>query len=269
MEGLRAMEKLLRFPTMRERFQATCLSRADETKLFDTWSFSLKSLRWEAIEEFCRHLLLLEKPIRKYWQKDKFVQGIKGTKYKPVVSAGQSFEYTGVSVEAVDLAVCSDTFWAGCRVVQSISFSAEYVGRWSEGCRCCEHSLISNQNSQRRRTKWRDHVNESTPCPFRGCRAVEIAAGDWLPRLTTVLQEGQKEMTESIAKAGSDDRAVLLDDLVKARAKLWGQLRIKLAYFSHLPWKLCALAWLSSIVFLLLLFRNHFFSWLFPRRFSA
>jgi len=98
---------------------------------------------------------------------------------------------------------------------------------------------------------------------------VEIAAGDWLPRLTTVLQEGQKEMTESIAKAGSDDRAVLLDDLVKARAKLWGQLRIKLAYFSHLPWKLCALAWLSSIVFLLLLFRNHFFSWLFPRRFSA
>lgn len=53
LEGMRALEKLLRGPLMRERFQATCFQEQDpDRKLFDTWSVSLKSLRWRCVTEF-------------------------------------------------------------------------------------------------------------------------------------------------------------------------------------------------------------------------
>ena len=51
-EGMRALEKLLRGPLMRERFDATCFHEQDpDRKLLDTWSVSL-SLRWQCVTEF-------------------------------------------------------------------------------------------------------------------------------------------------------------------------------------------------------------------------
>lgn len=68
---------------MRERFQATCLgSDPEQQAAFATWSFSLKSLRWEAIEEFSTELLKLEGPLRHFWNKNKFMGGMKGSKHK-------------------------------------------------------------------------------------------------------------------------------------------------------------------------------------------
>ena len=235
------MEKLLKSPMMRERFQATCIGvDAKDTALFKTWSLSLKSLRWEAIEEFSRELLSLEVPLRSYWRKDKFIRGISGTKYKQLQerSSQDSFEHVGVAVEAIDKAVNSETFWAGVAITQDVSFSAEFVGRWAEGCSCCEEDLLTNHATKRRRTKWVAHVNETTPCPYRGCRAVEISAGDWMGKLQRTLSDGQSRLTDAISKADPSDRQELLNDWVKSRSKLWGRLRIKLAYFSQLPWKL-------------------------------
>lgn len=134
----------------------------------------------------------------------------------------------------------SDSFWCGVSLANDISYCAEFVGRWSEGCQCCEDELLTKQNPKRRRTKWLSNVSSAMPCPFRGCRAVQIAAGEWLPRLQKVLSDGQGHLTDSLLKSYGRDLPTFLDDWVKARSKLWGQLRIKLAYFEQIPWKLCS-----------------------------
>lgn len=64
-------------------------------------------------------------------------------------------------------------------MIHDLSFSVEFLGRWAEGCPCCEDALLEGKGVKRRRTKWLQHVKDAntTPCPFSGCRAVEIAAG--------------------------------------------------------------------------------------------
>lgn len=226
---------------MRERFQATCVGvDSPDNKLFDTWSLSLKSLRWEAIEEFTRELLLLEVPLRSYWSKDKFLKGMSGTRHRASKESSSDFVGMSVSVQAIDQYIQDSSFWASVAVVQDVSFAAEFVGRWAEGCSCCEDELVTGRTAKRRRTKWLNHVNETTPCPFRGCRATEIAAGDWLPKLQSILADKQRTLSDSVSKAVGPDRQLLLNDWIRSRSKLWGQLRVKLAYFNQLPWKLCA-----------------------------
>ena len=176
LDGLRACEKLLAPPTMRERFQACCCDgNAMVEKQFATWSHSLKSLRWEAIELFTKELLALECPLRIHWCKKKFMSG-NGDTHK---SWHQSDSGVGINVEAIDRAISSPSFWGGVAMIHDLSFSVEFLGRWAEGCPCCEDALLEGKGVKRRRTKWLQHVKDAntTPCPFSGCRAVEIAAG--------------------------------------------------------------------------------------------
>ena len=244
LESLRAVEKLLRYPTWRERFQGACIG-ADhpEAKAFQTWSLSLKSLRWEAVEEFTQALLQLESPLRRFWNKELFLGQM---------SSGQrssSDEVRG-SVDLIDKAITDPNFWAAVACVHNICYTAEYIGKWAEGCPCCEDTLIKGQGGKRRRTKWLAHVREVLPCPYRGCRAVDLAAGEWLPRLQRVLTEGQNHFTEWVIQAEASYRPAFVEDWVAARSKLWATLQVKLKDYDELPWKLCPLSdWGTGFLF--------------------
>ena len=138
LEGMRALEKLLRGPLMRERFQATCFQEQDpDRKLFDTWSVSLKSLRWQCVTEFTLGLLKLEYQLRSKWSKRAFLRGAGSFRPKTV---DQNTDY-GAAIASIDNAICSKSFWCGVALVHDISYQAEFVGNWAEACPCCKGGI--------------------------------------------------------------------------------------------------------------------------------
>ena len=231
LEGMRALERLLRSPLMRERLQACCLADAapEEIRLFDSWSLSLKSLRWQAITEFSDGLLKLELPLRRWWSMAKFLHGTgHASKFKPRPAES---EY-GITVESINKVIQDACFWSGLAVVHDISHQAEHVGKWGEGCGCCEPPSSKASASVKARFK---------ACPYKGCRSPDLATGAWQADLDKVMSASRSRITGILMQsghAGQTIRASLLSDWTNARARLWSQIRVKLGHWSQLPWKL-------------------------------
>ena len=102
-----------------------------------------------------------------------------------------------LSTEAIDLAVRSRTFWSQVRLVLEVSEQAEFAGRWTEGCPCHEAELLQFAAEQaelrvvlhkhgcaRRMSRHTtQRLKAALDCPWRCCRAAELASGRFLKRL--------------------------------------------------------------------------------------
>ena len=237
LDGLRAVEKLLRPPTMRERFLAVCVRGHEDAHLLQTWSRTLRSLRWEAIVDFTKDLLAAEPLIRQTWSLQTFLGGDQNhKKWK----ANSDF---GPSVESIDAALTSAAWWTGVSIVHDVAFEAEYIGRWAEGCPCgCSSdsgqlAIVGGGSSGRRRRQ--KQQSQAQACPFRGCRAGQLAAGDWIGPLKNVMAASRSRVTQFLVMS-RDNRSEYFSDWTRARGKLWTGLQVKLSYWAQLPWRLCS-----------------------------
>ena len=70
---------------------------------------------------------------------------------------------------------------------------------------------------------------------------MELASADALYRLKALMNRNKGSLTNAIVKADPADQSAYLHDWVTARGRLWTLISLKLAYWSQLPWKLCAL----------------------------
>lgn len=231
MSNLRSLEKLLRRHTYRERLLAVCIGVCHpDAARFRNWHLTLNSLRWEAICDFTESLLLLEAPLRECWSKEAFLSGVAVASSTPAQES-EAFHQRHVSFEdsdtisRVDKAIRDPDFWLAVGMLHALSFEAEYIGRWAEGCDC--------HDGQRH--------NPASPCPFRGCRAVELAAGEWKSK----IQSASIRAVQAVSRVGfmMCNASTFVSDCSLARAKMWSLLETKLHYFQELPWKLCALGW--------------------------
>ena len=249
LEGLRALEKLLRPPTMRERFAACCLGSGHESApLLENWSHTLVSLRWEAIEVFCRNLLVLEPVLRQAWSLQAFLKG-SGTKHKPWQqrSPNETSHFGfGPALQMIDSSIRSEAFWTGVSICHDVAWEAELIGRWAEGCYCCtdRQSQLAitdggTGGTGRRRRPARPKAQEF--CPYRGCRAADLASGAWEDRLKKAMLAGRNRVTQFLVTASGSDRGQFFQDWTQARGRLWAGLQIKLAHWKQLPWRLCNL----------------------------
>ena len=221
LNNLRCLEKLLRRPTYRERLLAVCIGVSHpDAALFRKWSLSLNSLRWEAIYDFTQSLLLLEAPLRECWSKAAFLSGV-AEEVRHV-----SFEDSD-TISTCDRAIRDPDFWLAVGMLHALSFEAEYVGRWAEGCECHEGH----------------HIPSASPCPFKGCRAVEFAAGEWKSKIRSASMRAEQAVSRVGFMMTSCNASTFVADCSLARAKLWSLLETKLHYFQELPWKLCASDW--------------------------
>ena len=223
------------------------LENKSDCDRLNKWSFSLTSLRWEAIYDFCHALLPLQHILRKYWNRSKYIAGMSGTKYQrlklPNSSDGEQY---GASPDGLESTISSDSFWAATTIVEHISYEAEFVGRWAEGCHChgdvgfewhAAHAASQDQEQTRRNFR-----KKSTMCPFKGCRAPELASADALCRLKSLMMQNRSLLTHAITMANSADQSAFLHDWVKARGRLWTLISFKLGYWFQLPWRLCCFA---------------------------
>ena len=84
-------------------------------------------------------------------------------------------------------------------------------------------------------------VNDSGDQQIQGCRAVELASNAWRLLLTREMRLRSQSVSEALVASDCSERSLLLDDIGRARTKLWALLEGKLHYFQELPWRLCAL----------------------------
>jgi hypothetical protein len=84
-------------------------------------------------------------------------------------------------------------------------------------------------------------VNDSGDQQIQGCRAVELASNEWRLLLTREMRLRSQSVSEALVATDCSERSLLLDDIGRARTKLWALLEGKLHYFQELPWRLCAL----------------------------
>ena len=247
LNGLRSMERLLKSPTMRERYLATCVGEdAEDGDQLRTWSHSLTSLRWEALVSFCTSLLAAEPLLRRTWRRQKFMGGTVRHKRWRENAANSEHGHAGPTLETIDKTIADPSFWSGVSILADVAFEAEFVGRWCEGCPCgCtdpdSRSSISSSDVlavQGTRRPRKPRQTRSPACPYKGCRAAELAAGTWSRELRRVMSAGRGRVNEVLVMSRASDRADFFDDWTKARSKLWAGISVKLAYFQQLPWRL-------------------------------
>lgn len=254
---MRSLEKLLRFPTARERFQAVCVGTDTvDCRRFDHWSWSLKSLRWEAIFDFSHHLLRIRPYLVQYWHKEKYMLGdhAKNKRITPekdrAAPENIDSEYGMPSCEHLDNIIRSSSFWQAVGIVENISYESEYVGRWAESCPCCggDSEWVQRKRAAiqgllpegRRRRRKRNGPEKKDVCCFKGCRSSELASGEWRSRLRDLMILNRPAITHQIIKTDPERQSAYLHDWVAARSKLWSLLNLKLAYWEQLPWRLCS-----------------------------
>ena len=115
----------------------TCFQEQDpDRKLFDTWSASLKSFRWQCVTEFTSGLLKGEFQLRSKWSKRAYLSG--SGSFRPR-NFDQNTDY-GAAIASTDSTICSKSFWCGVALVHDISYQAEFVGNWAEACPCCKEA---------------------------------------------------------------------------------------------------------------------------------
>lgn len=181
--SLRHLESLLSNRMARERFAFFCLDAADQ-KAVRHWSLTLKSLRWQAVLQYCEGLLALERVLRKNWSKHSFAQ-----------SNDRQDDGHSIDVESVHRCISSAEFWASVHMVVDLSNEADFIGAWAESCPCCEAS-----------NKSRDVASTIVPgpraigsgCPFSGCRAIELATGRGLKLQSEVLMEDREAQRATV-----------------------------------------------------------------------
>lgn len=177
----------------------------------------------------------------KYWDKRKYLNGIPGTvhkRWKP--DSDNNDNEFGPSIDHLDTIIRSASFWSAVQIVECLSFEAEFVGRWAEGCQCCG---IGHGNGKTQKAgKHSGKTNQKHDCPFRGCRSAELASADWVSKLKSLMQENKVVFTTQLITCRKDDQGPFLHDWITARGRLWTVLTFKLAYWHSLPWKLCALS---------------------------
>ena len=125
------------------------------------------------------------------------------------------------------------------KVVADLGGLAEFVSRWSEGCRCHEAQLrvYLSLSSQDRR-----QVLSPCQCPMRSCRAPEFASGEALQKLGELAQQTKPRILGYLHEASSPAVATsLCSDWNKAIAYVMSLMCTKLHFWSELPYALCSL----------------------------
>ena len=122
-------------------------------------------------------------------------------------------------------------------IARCISKVADRCGTWCEGCSCHESLLSSSEPS---RVRKRQFAAASADCPWKGCRAPELAAGHWRRFLADIDGATDRWMQQAYADATPEDRAIG-SDFERSVKELLGQLlRDRLGFWDKLPFRIFA-----------------------------
>ena len=163
-----------------------------------------------------------------------------------------------LNMKVLTAAVRSDKWWAYTSMLATSHHFVACLGRWSESCPCHDWLKRSGEEgyslSAQALDLWRDHLHMNgsdcmradgtkySPCPLAGKRAVELALGLFEAMFDTLLKQFLPAIMEACENLSTEDLQFILNDWEHARAHMLEQCRLKLQFWTVLPWRAIALA---------------------------
>ena len=164
-----------------ERCLETCEGGRAWAPSFKTCNVSVLEHRWFSTIKFALDLLQLEKPLSSYWQRQKLAGKSDTGRSEDIVAEGEpagddSRKERRHRLAVIDLAVRSRFLWAYTRMMVSVQGALDALTVWAEQCACHPAPKLG-MGYCARRFAMAKRFGMLHPCPMRGLRSPELAAG--------------------------------------------------------------------------------------------
>ena len=240
--SLKAIEKLVTNHGRLRKYVHTCVANTDydyDDKIFQTVAPHLYDKRWGEVFKF--GCWLIEK---------RRLQVLQATWDKGLYAAADTEDWESdeedFCADEIGEAVNDIKVHANLNMVIGLDRMLQRISAWCERCPC--HDYVQRKFRDRvpaevvRNECGAETTSAGIACPFRGCRAPEVAAG----LLLEVLQD---ECTTTVAdlaltwrtRLGAEQWARLLGDFGRGKAHIVYIVTMKLDQWQRLPWLLCVL----------------------------
>ena len=225
------VSRLLRRHGSRERLLQTCYNDpAGRVLQASIRKFHAKVNvgRWGSLAECVKQLLELEPILRWGWDMSKYGQ-----------ARHDAAEGIGVDIRVVDGAITCANFWGYLRMLSSLTRMVQAALTWSESC-ICHGQLDFRELPPDVRQQW-------ARCPLRGCRAPELAAGEFMTVLRQVSSSSLAHFMTTLPRdIDAAARASLLDEYQRGKSHLLFVLSMRLQHWRVAPWSIFGCAHLNT-----------------------
>ena len=217
---LQHVSKLLRRRDSRERLLERCFSDPTGRVLQPTlrkFNAKLHTGRWGSLAECVKQMLEVETVLRWGWDLEKY------GRHRP--DAGS---------EGVDIAACSDAisspfFWSYVHMLKGLADMVSAALTWCESCPC--HGGLRIEEMPRNTRQ------KILSCPLRGCRAPELANGDFMKVLRRLSDSSLAHFLTTVPRDIEQlERAVLVQEFQKGRAHMLFVLAMRLQHWRVAPY---------------------------------
>ena len=227
LEQLTVVTNLVRQPWTQERLVQTCFHGAGD--VFKGFSGHVYQGRWGSVAHAVRELSRVSAPLRLCWDLQKYMMNAPA----PPAAGHPMPSQRGDTLALVDEAISSKMFWAYVEMINSIGATLLGLMEWAEGCPC--HPRPTPQGEAE------DQDTAAFSCPMRSRKCPEMVAGELFRVLDQLAGYGNRWLSASTAGLDQADRDIVLQDYARARSHLAFYFRIKLAFWSFLPYALLGL----------------------------
>ena len=174
---------------------------------------------WRSCSVVHVQVLPLEALLRSSWNSNCFLKSTAHSDKPFLIEDGSKAHITRLNE-----LMTSDYHWSCVALVSFVSSEADLIGKWSESCGCPHHQVLPRvmrkRSGQQLRVGGKD--SESLSCPFRCCRAPELAIGAAMDLQRNVMLTHKEEFLEYIAVCPTEKQTELAGTWTKACGKLYG-----------------------------------------------
>lgn len=138
---------------------------------------------------------------------------------------GKSFapeEGSKVTLRHISELMQSDFAWASIALIAHLAQECECVGTWCEACPCPHHQFVVEEKVPGIKRSCAALPSDAATCPFRSCRAPELACGLGMLHHSRKMSGNQTRFNEYVSRAPSAKRPELYNTWSKATSKIWG-----------------------------------------------
>lgn len=156
------------------------------------------------------------KLLRSCWNPKLYLRSSQGDREKPFLLE----ESSKVHFARINQTMSSDLDWCHIGLVALISAECDLVGKWSEGCYC--HPPVVKVRRKRSGAYYQQAHHSSPDCPFKCCRAPELAIGVGVKIQSAMMGSHRDEFLECVALAPARSRGQLVSSWDTATSKMFG-----------------------------------------------
>ena len=173
-------------------------------------------------------VLPIEDLLRECWDPVRFTKSVDSISTDGTKRAGDKVktftpeESSRVTLKLISDLMASDYAWACIALIAHLSQECEGVGLWCEGCPCPEHQVSAPSKVPGQRRAVTVLPPGAANCPFKTCRAPELARGVAILRQEGCMNVNRALFNEYIAKAPHSYRSELHNTWTKSTSKIWG-----------------------------------------------